>query len=99
MASLSRAKNGTRTLQFINHVRQRKTIRLGKMSLESAKSLKARVEALANAQANGVAMDADLCGWLAKISADLHEKLATVGLVESRVAKAPPVEVQPFVEA
>lgn len=84
MASISTDAAGLRRLQFINGVGDRKTIRLGNMSMRLAKEIKMRVEALNAAKVSGIALDNETAAWVAKIEDGLAAKLAAVGLIPDR---------------
>jgi integrase len=64
--------------------RPRRTIRLGDVSERIANEAKARIEALETANRTGTAVDRTTATWLSAIHDNVHEKLAKVGLVESR---------------
>ena len=83
MASVSNDLGGTRRIQFIAADHSRKTIRLGKISQRLAESVKIRVEALVSRQITGGSLDRDTSAWLTKISDELRDKLARVGLVDA----------------
>ncbi|MBI3407201.1 MAG: tyrosine-type recombinase/integrase [Planctomycetes bacterium] len=84
MASISSRPNGFRILQFIDGDGARKTIRLGKMPKKMAETIKVKVEALIAAVKARVPPDDETATWTRDLSTDLTEKLAAVGLVESR---------------
>ena len=46
MASISSDKHGNRTIQFVARDKQRRTLRLSKVSMRQAVNIKAHVEAL-----------------------------------------------------
>jgi len=64
--------------------RPRHTIRLGRVSKKIAEAAKHRIEALEAAQLSGHSIDAETAAWLAKISDDIHARIAKAGLVEPR---------------
>jgi integrase len=83
MASVSYdKKTKRRILQFVSVDGKRKSIRLGKISKRNAEAVKVKVEDLAASQITGHVPSDDTNLWLAKVSDDLLEKLAAVGLVE-----------------
>lgn len=95
MASISSGLNGRRMIQFVGPDRRRKSIRLGKLSLRQAETVRIRVEHLVAASLTRSASDGDTARWVADIDDALHEKLAAAGLVAAR-HKA---EVGAFIEA
>jgi hypothetical protein len=84
MASIIRDPNGRKRISFTSGDGDRKTIRLGKLSVRDAESFKLRIEALLSCQFAGVAPDVDLSRWLGELPDAMYEKLVTVELVEPR---------------
>jgi len=84
MASISKEPNGRRTVQFVGADGKRRSIRLGKVSQRTAEVVRGYVETIAAAVKVGHATPPDTAAWLDKIDADLHSKLAAVGLVRPR---------------
>ncbi len=86
MASISREKNGRRSIQFVGPDKKRRTVRLGKTSQRTAEAVKVRVEHLVAAVATGHALEAETARWLTEISDDLAAKLTAVGLAPGRAS-------------
>ncbi len=84
MASITREKNGRRTIQFVGSDRKRRSVRLGKASQRTAEIVRGHVEALVAAAKVGHAIPPETSEWLNKIDAELHGRLAAVGLVRPR---------------
>ena len=85
MASIStNQKSGTRRIQFILPGEKRKAIRLGRVPLRVAESVKTRIELLVVAKVTHAAIDGATAQWLADIDDALHAKLAEHGLVQPR---------------
>ena len=84
MASISKEKNGRRTIQFVGTDGKRRSIRLGKTSQRMAEAVKVRVEHLAAASVTGHALDSETARWVAELGDDLADKLAAVGLIPER---------------
>ena len=84
MASISNDPNGRRRIQFFDASGQRRTIRLGKVPLRYAEAVKVKVEDLAYAATTGHAPAEETSRWLAKLDAELYDKLAKVGLAKQR---------------
>ncbi len=84
MASISNDPNGRRRIQFIDGQGQRKTIRLGKVSLRSAESVKVKVEDLVSSTLTGHSPADETARWLAGLDDALYAKLANVGLARPR---------------
>jgi hypothetical protein len=83
MASISHDGKGYRRLLFIYNSK-RSAIRLGKMSLKSATTVKDRIEAIIEAKNVGRSLDTDTAEWLRNIDDDLYAKLADKGLAPAR---------------
>jgi len=84
MASISSAPNGRRVIQFSVGGGKRQSIRLGKMPMKAAETVKSRVEHLVVAKMTGSAVEPETVRWLAGLDDALHEKLAKVDLVVPR---------------
>jgi len=84
MASVYRQQNGLTVIQFIGPDGKRKYLRLGKLALDSARSIAARVEQLRECKMLGEPLGRDLAVWLRGIEPKLRDKLAAVGLCASR---------------
>ncbi len=83
MASISHDGNGFRRILF-KLAGKRSAIRLGKMSLKAAQTVKDRIEAIIEAKAVGRSLDAETASWLREIDDDLHTKLVKAGLATAR---------------
>lgn len=84
MASISRAGNGRRILQFVAGDGKRRSIRLGKVSKRVAEEIRVKVEALNAAAIAGMSWDAETAKWVAGLPPLLADKLAAVGLIPKR---------------
>jgi len=84
MASICNDPNGTRRILFKGADKKRKTIRLGKVSLRYAESVKVKVEDLVAAIFTGHSPTDDTSRWVASRDDALYRKLAAVGLVKPR---------------
>jgi integrase len=87
MASISKEKNGHRTIQFMAIDGKRKSIRLGKMPQKAAEAIKTKVELIIAAVASKTPLDQETAKWLGEIPDGLHDKLGAVGLSSSREQK------------
>lgn len=85
MASIANDKNGRRRVIFFQDGK-RKTLWLGKVSRRVAEEIKTKVETIVAAASAHISIDGETAAWLGKIGADLHGKLAHVGLATPRVA-------------
>ena len=84
MASISNDPNGRRRILFIGADGKRRSIRLGKVSLRYAESVKVKVEDLVSADITGHAPADETARWLAGLDSELYDKLARVGLAKTR---------------
>ncbi len=86
MATRVKRPNGHKWIQFKDLNGARQTIRLGKMPAKSADVIKGRVEALMSARLLGCLPDEETARWITKLPPQLAAKLASVGLIEKRLA-------------
>ncbi len=93
MASISTDSKGLRRILFVNPDAERKQIRLGKVPMKTAQTVKARIENLLAAQWGKHAIDGDTAAWLGDLDRVLYDRLAAVGLVPRREPK--PDEARP----
>lgn len=84
MASVYRQPNGLTVIQFIGPDGKRKFLRLGKLALDSARTIAGRVEQLRECKMLGEPLGRDLAAWLRGIEPKLRDKLAAVDLCASR---------------
>ena len=84
MASISRERNGRKTIQFVASDERRRSIRLGKVSLKQAQTVKLKVEDLLASSITGSTPRRETSEWIADLDDGLHDKLASVGLVQRR---------------
>ncbi len=93
MASISTDDGGKRRILFCAPDGKRKVIRLGKVPMKTAATIKARVENMLAAALGKHAVDGDTAAWAGDLDAKMHDKLAAVGLVSRREPQ--PGEAQP----
>lgn len=86
MASISNDPNGRRRVLFFAADGKRKTIRLGKVSLRYAESVKSKIEDLVSASITNEAPRDDTARWVASLDTIMRNKLATAGLAQRREA-------------
>jgi len=84
MASISNDPNGRRRILYIDASSNRKAIRLGKVSLRYAESVKVKIEDLVSASITGHAPSDETSRWLVNLDAKLYDKLANAGLTKPR---------------
>ena len=94
MASITELADGKKNLQFYDHNRVRRSIRLGKMNKKQVERIAERIEWLVAAVRGRTILDGDTVKWLAEISDDLHARLGAFGLCESRVRPEPEIQAK-----
>jgi len=87
MASISKDKQGNKTIQFMAANRKRRSIRIGKMPAKDATTIKTHIESILAANFSGNSYDRATSEWLGRIDAALYDKLANAGLVQKRKAR------------
>jgi len=87
MASIVRDPDGRKRILFTAPDGKRKPIRLGKMSMKDAETIKTKVEALVASLLSGRSPDDEVSLWVGQRDSVMYDKLAAVGLVPPR-AKA-----------
>lgn len=89
-------QNGHRAIQFIDPAKNRKTIRLGKVTQKDAESVKLKIEKLVSAKITGHVPDPETASWLAGLDDTLHQRIVAAGLAQERIPAEPVNEVQPI---
>jgi len=85
MASIARDKNGRKRLLYVDPTSgARKTIRLGKLPIKDAETIKHHVETLLACKTAGTAIPQATAQWLADLPDALYSKLVNAGLAEPR---------------
>ncbi|NOY42988.1 MAG: site-specific integrase [Planctomycetes bacterium] len=84
MASVVNRPNGRREIQYADANGRRQTLRLGRMPKRTAESVKVYVEHLLTAKLSKQPIDGETAKWVARLDEVLTEKLAKLGLLESR---------------
>ena len=84
MASITTDKKGLRRILFVGADGQRRPIRLGRVPIKTARTIKTHVEALAAAALGKHAPDPETSAWVGELESVLYDKLAAVGLVPPR---------------
>lgn len=81
---MNQEANGGYQIQFVGPDKRRRSVRLGSVKPKLVEMVKLRIEQVVANQKAGVSNDAELTQWINGIPDALHDKLARVGLVESR---------------
>ena len=96
---IAKLKNGTRRLSFIDDAGKRHYIRLGKVSVKDAESVRVRVESVLNAKRLELPLSPDISRWLNDLGDKFHDKLAKTGLVEPRRRTTLSKFIDPYIES
>ncbi len=88
MATLVVDNKGSRLVQFTDRNRDRRTVRLGKISETAAEKIKGRIEKLNSASRADAAVDDSTAEWVGSLTDRMHAKLAKVGLVTERAKRS-----------
>ncbi len=99
VASITKDPNGRKRLLFVAPDGKRKAIRLGKMSLRAAESIKSKIEDLISSKTSGCAWSNETARWVAEIPDALADKLAAVGLVEAKGRAALGVFLEDYIQS
>jgi integrase len=91
MASISRDPNGRKRVLFVAGDGSRKTIRLGKMTMQQAKTFKLNLEILLSAKFTFADIDKD---WVDSLPDGLYNKLVKAGLLDARKPAEPEPETK-----
>jgi len=81
MASITKLKNGRKCIQFVSKDGKRKSIRLGKLSMRDAVTVKAKIEHLVAATIQKTAVENNVLDWVISLDTVMREKLIKAGLV------------------
>jgi hypothetical protein len=65
MASIIQLPNGGKIIQFYDGQGERKTVRLGMVSMRDAEKINTKIEDLNNAKINGTSLAVETATWLA----------------------------------
>lgn len=84
MASIIKDPNGTKRISFTHPNGGRKSVRLGKMSIANARTVKARIESLLSHKISGKSLDSETAAWVRDMPNTLADKLSKLGLIEHR---------------
>ncbi len=95
MASITREKNGRKTVQFVGTDRKRRSIRLGKVTDRRAENHRHHIEQLIATSAVGRHPEPETASWLDGLNDDLRDRLARAGLIAERSS----VELGAYCEA
>ena len=87
MASISKDAGGCKRLLYVDGNGNRKSIRLGKITLSDAREIKTRVEIIISANTSCRGFDNTTAQWVREIPYSLAGKLAQKGLIEPREAR------------
>ncbi len=81
MASITKLKNGRKCIQFVSKNGKRKSVRLGKISMRDAITVKGKIEHLVVASIQKTAIEISVAEWVNSLDSVMREKLENVGLI------------------
>ena len=84
MAGISKDSNGKKRIVYYNAKKKQECIRLGRVPMRTAHTIKIHVENLLAARASNVSVVSETSDWLREIADDLYDKLVQRGLVAPR---------------
>ena len=84
MASIIKQPQGRKAIQFKSPNGKRPTLRMGKVPLRTAQTIKTHVEALASAAITGQVPPDETARWVTRLDETMADKLARVGLIPRR---------------
>ncbi|MFN0012134.1 MAG: tyrosine-type recombinase/integrase [Phycisphaerales bacterium] len=87
MSSIVSDPNGRKRLLFFDPGGTRRTVRLGKVQMRHAESIRAKVDSLLSAAVTRQPPDRETSDWVAELADDLHAKLASAGLLKPRIGR------------
>lgn len=89
MASIMKQPNGRKAIQIVCPDGKRRTIRLGKVDMPTARDAKHFIESIASRRWNGLEPTAAQVDWLKSLTDEIHKRLANAGIVEPRTGERP----------
>jgi integrase len=84
MASVLNLPNGRRAVQFFAPDGERRTVRFGKLSREAALECARSIDTLIDAKNAGQQAPARVLAWVAELSDEVADRLATLGVIPAR---------------
>jgi len=89
---------GNRTIQFIAADNKRRSVRLGKVTMKTAREVKTKVESLNAALCARISIDPETAQWLGEIGPKLYNRIAAAGLAMKRKTEHESA-LGPFIDA
>ncbi len=84
VASLIRDPGGRKRVQFIAGDGSRRAVRLGKVEVRHAETVRVRIESLVSANVTGQPLDKQTAEWVTTLDDVLYARIAAVGLLKPR---------------
>lgn len=100
MASISQLSDGKKLIQFIDADQRRRTIRLGKVSLRQAETVRSHIEHIVACNLLKNSIESRTALWLSELPSEFHRRIASTGLIDSREeeARASATGIQSFID-
>lgn len=83
VASITRQKNGRKIIQFVDVDGKRKSVRLGKVSLDHAETVRTHIEHLVAARLMSEPVSNRTALWFKEISDELKRRISATGIIAS----------------
>jgi integrase len=99
MASIGKDPGGRKRILFVAPDGSRKTLRLGKASMDMATKVKIKVESLLSSILTGHALDGETACWVAELDKIMADRLASVGLIPKRQSAKLATFLDSFIES
>ena len=99
MASISTDSSGNRRILFTDADGTRRTLYVGAMPKKLAESMRLKLEALVAAKIVGASVPDEVSRWVSGLDDALAEKLAKLGLIESRKRPGDNLTLNEFIES
>lgn len=84
MASIGTEPGGLKRILFVAPDGKRKTVRLGKVSMKTAREFKTKIEHLVIAASTNIPLDLEVAKWVSGLDDNYAGKLAAVGLTAAK---------------
>ncbi len=84
MASIVKEPNGRKRIEYVDVDGKRPKVRLGKVSLSTARSWQTKIEKLLEAKIAQTALDMETAKWVSQLDEKMAKRLAVLGLIRPR---------------
>jgi integrase len=99
MASVTSLPNGYKRIDVVCLDGQRRPIRLGKMTLKQADTVRSHIETLVSSALSHTSPAHETATWVGKVDDQLHAKLVKLGLVQPRLSATLAKFIDDYIDA